>query len=289
MRIARFGDTYAAAYTFGAALMDDNWQSDRPPVAQAVSGASGAFDYYGSNNYPIMPVTANKKFAITGTSSADLEDSLITLRAATIATDRSKLWWLDRDDSTKYWSWAKCTRLRAVDTYKEKGRWVKLVDIDFYMPEGIWYGETQNTENDSISIGGAYTGDATIAVTNSGNISALVYITLQPANVGMIQAAARVKTGATAVSQWNFTGGVSDGTYLVVDARTYICTNASADAYSGLAVGDATLIDATDVDQVAWLWIPTGSYDLYIKVEGDTGGSTESVTYTIYWWHTYVF
>lgn len=278
MRIARFGDTYAAGYTFSTTLMDDNWQSARPPIAQAVSGANGVFDYYGSNPYPIAPVLANKKFAITGTSHADLEDSLITLRAATIATDRSKLWWLDRDGSTKYWAWAKCTRLRAVDTYKERGQWVKLVDIDFYMPEGVWYGETENSDSDTEP---AAFGSRT--VTNSGNYNALVKTTVTLGTTG--GSGNGVINTTVGNHGWEYD---SVGTNpLIVDARTYTVTEGGVDGYSEFGLNDGSApwaADAPTIDHVAWLWLQPGSNTLKTYTVSGTGA-----TFKFEWWDTYVF
>ena len=287
MRIARFGDAYATAYTFSATLMDDSWQSMRPPIMQDVSGANGVFDYYGSNNYPINPVVASKKFAITGTSSADLEDSLITLRAATIATDRSKLWWLDRDNSTYYWAWAKCTRLNTSDTYKESGRWVKNVDIEFYMTEGVWYGAVENSESGTWTI--THPSDTEIVeVTNSGNIPALVAITLTPSGLAINPVGAQIRDGVsgTPYSQWQFNAAVTTGHVFICNARTYVCLNHAIDAYTSLDVGDATLIGSDDIDQVAWLWIPSGTHNCYLKCETADDGSA---SFGIKWWDTYVF
>lgn len=278
MRIARFGDTYAGGYVFSTALMADSWQSMRPPIAQAVSGASGVFDYYGTNNYPIAAVMANKKFAITGTSSADLEDSLITLRAATIAADRSKLWWLDRDDSTNYWAWAKCTRLKTADTYKERGRWVKLVDIGFYMPEGVWYGATENSDSDSIPAAASNR-----ILTNSGNYNSLVQVTM---TLGT--------TGGTWNGVINLTVGNIGWKYetvstnpLIVDARTYIVTEGGADGYSEFSYNDGTLPwipNAPTVNQVAWLWMQPGSNTMRMYTVSGTGATVQ-----FDWWDTYVF
>lgn len=280
MRIARFGDTYAGGYVFSTALMADSWQSMRPPIAQAVSGASGFFDYYGTNNYPIAPVVASKKFGITGTSSADLEDSLITLRAATIATDRSKLWWLDRDNSTNYWAWAKCTRLKASDSYKERGRWVKNVDISFYMPEGIWYGASQNSDTFTFS-GGTFADES---ISTSGNLPALPTCTVTPsgANATTILVNIVDLSIAANISVWKFTDTVNDGDDLVVNAADYICTNNAVDAYSGLSIG----YDAHNSfdPQIVFMHFSGVASTMNGTLTGANAGSC-----AVTWWDRYVF
>jgi hypothetical protein len=274
MRIARFGDTYAGGYAFALSLMDDTWQSARPVIAQRVSGASGAFDHYGSDNFPISPLTAVKKFAITSSvSSADIEDSLNTLRNATIAAARSKLWWLDRDETTKYWQWAKCIRLKTSDTQKEKGRWAKNVEIEFYMPEGVWYGETQvSTE---------YTTAGPHTITNNGNVNALLYsqFMLNPpynrelTNWDISNAANSATVG------WS--GSLSDiSNQLVIDAENYIAEIILiSDEYANLTFGSG---------QVAWMWLDPGSNAVtFTPTFG--AGAAQTYTITVEYWHTYVF
>ncbi len=224
MRMARFGDTYSSAYVFSLTLMEDSWQSTRPPLAQAVSGASGAFDYYGANNFPASPVTATKKFSLVGTSSADLEDSLIVLRATTIGADRSKLWWLDRDNSTKYWSWAKCTGIKDFDSYKQKGRWLMPVELTFFMSEGVWYGDTQQSWSNTMVIPASTVGYAVNGLTNDGNVNALLDVRIVPDDGLTVEDSA---VGVFGVSQWESASDVADGIQLFVLASQY--KNVTAD------------------------------------------------------------
>ena len=218
MRMTRFGDAYGSAYTFTDVLMEDSWGSTRPPIAQAVSGASGVFDFYGANNFPISPVTATKKFALTATTSALIEDALITLRAATIAADRSKLWWLDRDEATVYWSWAKCVALNDADSYKEKGRWLKVVELTFFMSEGLWYGDTEQSWSETMVIPASTVGRAVTGLTNDGNVNAPLDVRIVPHDSLTVEDSA---AGVWGVSQWEHAADTDDGEQLFVLASKY--------------------------------------------------------------------
>ncbi len=222
--MARFGDAYGSAYTFGLALMEDSWKSTRPGVVQRVSGANGEFDFYADNAPPIAPVVATKKFAITSSvSSAAIEDALELLRTATISrSTRSKLWWLDRDGTTKYWAWAKCETLNAADTYKEKGRWLKNVTLTFRMSEGVWYGDTMQTWSETMVIPASTVGRAVSGLTNSGNVRALLDARIVPHDSLTMEDSA---VGVFGISQWESAADVDDGEQLSVLASKYKTVN----------------------------------------------------------------
>jgi hypothetical protein len=66
MIIDRFGDTYSTAYVFPRQNVIDDWGVTRPPVSARVGGMAGAFDFYGSDNYPIGPMVIRKSFSMLG-------------------------------------------------------------------------------------------------------------------------------------------------------------------------------------------------------------------------------
>jgi hypothetical protein len=66
MIIDRFGDTYATAYQLPRGNVVDDWAISRPPVIARVGGMNGAFDFYGSDNYPVQPMTIRKTFSMIG-------------------------------------------------------------------------------------------------------------------------------------------------------------------------------------------------------------------------------
>lgn len=69
MIIDRFGDTYSTAYVFPRNNVVDDWDISRPSVSARVGGMSGAFDFYGSDNYPIGPMVIRKSFSLINTGS----------------------------------------------------------------------------------------------------------------------------------------------------------------------------------------------------------------------------
>jgi len=290
MRIARIGATYASAYEFSTTLMDDSWSSSRPPVAQKVSGADGVFDYYGELGFPLAPVTATKKFAIVGTSAADLEDSLNTLRLNTITYFKNlqKLWWLDRDETTKYWSWAKTISLNTADSYKDKGRWLKPVTVQFYMPEGVWYAETVSTTTFG-PITGPSSGFA--STTYIGNYYAAVKATVNASNkVEAVSVQVSMSTGPTFSRTVTFddTGGagIAAGEELEIDSASFSALNDAAgtpfDAYDKISL---------PTGQVTWLYFPPAiqpsALNAFVGASGITSGATLTIDFE--WYNTYVF
>ena len=66
MIIDRFGATYSAAYLFSRHNVVDDYEISRAPVTARVGGMNGAFDFYGSNNYPVQPMIIRKNFSLVG-------------------------------------------------------------------------------------------------------------------------------------------------------------------------------------------------------------------------------
>ncbi len=64
MIIDRFGSAYATAYQLPILQGQDDWATSRPPVLAKVGGMNGAFDFYGTSNYPLESVTVKKSFTL---------------------------------------------------------------------------------------------------------------------------------------------------------------------------------------------------------------------------------
>lgn len=243
MKIARFGDdTWAGSYVFGNALMEDTWASARPVLGAQAGGAGGVFDFHGSTSSPPVPLVARKKFALTAATSSAIEDALDTLRAWTIVksnsrlTDLSRLWFLDRDGSTRYWMQAKCTKLNASESYRERGRWMKVVDVEFYCQEGLWYGESEQGYNS-----GLVTGELIDSITNAGNYLALVRILVEVDATSPAAMTNCILINDLNGADWTFAGTVAIGDKLIVNANDYTVTNNLVAAYSDLTIGTGQL------------------------------------------------
>ncbi|NTU66126.1 MAG: hypothetical protein HGB05_22650, partial [Chloroflexi bacterium] len=163
MIIARYGSTWAGGYVLPNGMMIDDYGTDRASIASRVGGLDGVFDYLGDDANPIAPVRVRKTAIISATSWAGVETALDTLRAA-LTGEESCLWGECRD-GTHRWAYAKCVLIGDAD---KTGQYLHCpIEIEFLLPEGLWYGETQHVENESE---GAYTWN------NAGNVPATLFV-----------------------------------------------------------------------------------------------------------------
>lgn len=280
MLIARFGDTWAGAYELPQLKAIDEWRAERPVVAEQVSGASGVFEYYDDDNFPVAPLNLSKKLTLKGTSYSNVETLLNTMRDATIAADKTKLWGLLRDGTTHVWTWAKCVGFRGPEVYN-RGQFLHMdVDLAFYGKSGLWYSETKAGNTITCEFDEA---SDTGTPPNNGNVPALVKFTVTPDTVTMTSAAANIANQCT----WQFDANVLATKDLVVDGELYSCTNDGADAYTDLTLGSSSLIGSAATPQVAWFWLVPGSNTVTVKRAPFPAGG--EVDFVLEWWHTYVF
>ncbi len=80
------------------------------------------------------PLSGTYFYKITHTNA--LEEAIAALRAATIDVAESKLWILQRDDTT-LWAWAKCTALNVSDTWQSY--FTLKATVEFFCREGLWH------------------------------------------------------------------------------------------------------------------------------------------------------
>lgn len=237
MIIDRFGDTYAGAYQLPQLKADDDWGAERPAVISQVSGASGAFDHYGSDNYPVSPLSISKAFTLSGSSYSNVGTLETALRAATIAANRSKLWGLWRD-GTRVWTWAKCIGLTMPRT--SEGEFTTIPgQLAFFASEGLWYSEVVQSSGDLVFAVSPHN----FNVTNNGNYRALALT-----SIALSGGSHTADALSNAVSGWSSTT-VFNTNPLVVDAVAYSVTMAGADVYATFS---------PDAGQVAWLWLDPG-------------------------------
>lgn len=272
MIVARFGgQNFAAAYEFPLSLVTDDWQGTRPPVVQKVSATAGVFDPFGGTNFPVAPVLVKKSFALVASSSSAIDDARDTLKAATyVHTTNDRLWFLDRDGSTKYWCYGKCVRFKASETYKEKGRFLKKVNLDFFCREGLWYGDTTQTYTDT-----GVSGISSFSLTNSGNYPALVACAITARGSGATDITVDNQSAVIGTIGVQFIGTVAINTAYGFSSTTYAAATAAGDAYA-----NQTLTGNTS--RVCWFWLEPGANTVVTE--------SDSTTYdtSIIWEHTYV-
>lgn len=258
MIIDRFGSTYAGAFDLTNLQADDNWPAARPPVISPVSGAGGAFDHYGVDNYPVSPLNISKTFTLSGSSYANVGVLETALRAAAISVGESKLWGIWRDGTTRVWAWAKCIGLSMPRT--SDGQFTTMPgEIVFFAREGLWYGEVEHTGFHAFAASPFNFSD-----TNNGNYPALVKTTINANHTA--DALSNPSSGWTSTTA--FTSA------LVVDARAYsVWRDTFIDAYATFS---------PDAGQVAWLWLAPGSNSMTYTYTG-AGGQIQTE-----YFHTYV-
>lgn len=247
MIIDRFGDTYAGAYQLPQMQADDDWGAERPAVVSSAGGASGSFDHFGSDNYPISPLSVSKSFTLSGSSYSNVGTLETALRAATISANRSKLWGLWRDGTTRVWAWAKCVGLTMPRT--SGGEFTTMPgQLAFFVPEGLWYGETTSTNIEPFS-----SSPHVFSVTNNGNYPAMVKTTITGTHTA--DALSNPSSG------WTSTTSFSSA--LVVDAPAYsVWRDSNIDAYATFSAS---------AGQIAWLWVIPGSNSMTYTYTGGAG------------------
>lgn len=262
MIVSRFGSTWAGAYMLPNAMMVDDFGTDRQALSARVGGLDGEFDYHGDDANPIGPVTVKKTAIITATSWAGVETALDALRAATITQAESKLWLLMRDGSHR-WAWAKCIGLSDPD---RTGQFLHCpIEITFYLSEGLWYSESENTA--TLANAGS------VNVVNVGNVAAAVRV-----GVTVTTAALTAFAVSSAACGWSFAGSVAAaaGEKLIVDAAAYSALNNGSDCYANLTITNEARL---------YLFAEPGT-TLFTITKTQGGGGTISTT--LKWYDTWV-
>lgn len=218
MLIARFGTVWDTAYVLPTLKASDNWVPTRPPVIARVSGVSGAFDYYGDDNFPLSPLDITKTFTLEGSSYSNVETLRVALLDETIALGRTKLWGLWRDGTTHVWTWAKCISMKAVETAAEKTSLLMNVEARFQCFTGFWYGESRQSWIETIVVPASTIAEAATGLDNAGNANALVDVKIIPQD-GLTIGPTTVQVRGT--SMWQQLVEVDDGEMLSVLASRY--------------------------------------------------------------------
>ena len=258
MKIAVFGSTYAGGYAFSQIQAEDTIPSERSAAIQQVGGQGGAFDVWGDDNGPIGPIVVTKKFTLKSSSLTAVDTDEATLRAATIAAGRTKLWLLGRDGTTHRWAHAKCIGLNRGEKPAEFLH--RNYEAKFLLSEGLWYAESESN--------GVRLGAGNLTCTNNGNTRALVRAVVSS---GATNPGLAIGSGPPI---WAWTG-VTAGTGLIVNAQSNVVTNDGADAYANLSYGPA------GVGQVQFFWLNPGANTVIVTMTG-------SVFATLYWYDTYL-
>jgi hypothetical protein len=263
--IRRFGDTWHSAFVLSDVKSQDDFAVSRPAVLTQVGGASGAFDHWSDDNFPLAPATPGKQLSLTADLYRSISDNLEDLKTATVGAGRSKLWREYRDGLTRQWAWAKCTDLSFRDVAGDEYMF-KPATLRFSLPEALWYGEVAHTISDFSLVGQG--NPYLFNIANFGNTPAMLYafITNDPGGdyLGMIQF-----TNSTNGYAWRleFAPEVAPKAILV-DSGAYSCRYGNT--YDPLTLaqdGYAVLSDSTDTLMLPWMQLEPGVNEMEFEYD----------------------
>lgn len=295
MIITHFGgDIVAFAYALSQVDSEEDYSIDRPPVVAQVSGASGAFNFYGQgtgddkfalsgvSGSPAAPRTITKTFKLhePGGTYTDVKDLLDELVRNTVAfyipNGPHPIIHATRRDGTRIKALGECT---SVSPPERIGQFQTLaVDLSFFLSEGLWYSEGRNQV--------VRNGAGVIAIANAGNWPAMVRVQIEAGVIAPEVKVKRTSTPTGTICQWEWVGTTSGAgsNRFRVDPDFYSVTNGGVGAYADFTAG---------AGQVAWLWLPPtntadggGGPDTY---ELEIAASVmASQTTTVSWHDTYL-
>jgi hypothetical protein len=259
--------TYGAAYNatpFSQKMADDNFQAILPTRAQKMSLGSGSFDFFRNTNDPPAPFMARKSFVITASTEAALATSVNTMLTNTVGYYREfgtevplYLWGLKRGGSAStatdfYHTPAKVVKCNTSSSWKQNGKYMQRVVIEFYCPDGVWYGQYKATN--------AITAASTV-INNTGDYPAQLDVKVRP--TGSAITSIKIQNSTTTLTpEWEYSNTILTSEDLYVLATQYSCTVVGAtttDTYEYLALAAASGATTT-----AWMWVDPGNNTINI-------------------------
>lgn len=274
-------------YQFGVAPLPDRMTEDDLSTGQADStlldSVGSVFDYYGSTrrlprrivtpfvgkyvgekayivdesgNY-LVDESGNR--IIAGDAGQMLRAQVDAIRAMIGAQDT--LYRRREDDSATQWKRARLLSAEFVRTLEESHAYVATVRLTFETTMTGWRSASQRSANLS--------GD-TITADNLGNFTVRDAIL----NINATGTVTTVTVSYPSGVSWTWTGSMTSGQTLVVDAGALTVRKSGADAYSGFALGSSHTAQG-------WLDLPVGT--TYVRVTADG-----PITATLYWYDIYI-
>lgn len=262
MIASAFGISAGSRYVFPTLQAEDDVTSVRPAVVGQVGGAAGAFDFYGAYRYPLGAVVYTKKFTVSGVNYSDVETSLQSAQAYTIAdtapTSRTYLYGTVRGGTPhEFYTPAKCISFKAPE--QAGSNYTTLpVELQFQLPQPWWYSKSNTTTLNANSYGTVFL--------NGGNLITQVKVVVTRATGSNITSVAVANT--TTGESWTYASGTGFSTALTVDAGLYEAKIGASGCYSSLTFGTT---------QMSWLSLAPGNNTLTLVV---TGGTTWTAVFT---------
>ena len=265
MLIAGFGGTYADANIFPVNMPEDDWTLQRPAAARRVPFAGGAYDFSGTMQDALAAYIVRKKFVLVS-NYGHLEGDVSSLRKSLFGLGESKLW-LDVRDGTHRWAWAKCTKFSLIE--KVENQESAEINIEFYLRQGLWYGETLRQDGWVLS-GGHWD------IVNAGNIATPVKVSITAKTTPITYAYVGKHEGGTTIVRFEYRGSIAADKALVVDPAIYSAKNDGVGCYN-----DMTFLHADERGR--WLTIDPGTTRIDFGGTGGSGASTISFEWYDAW------
>lgn len=227
---------------------------------------------------PAFEDTTGASYTIVlGSIWSVLDLAIDEIKRRTLALGETKLWGLLRDGRLR-WAWAKCTGVTAPEKYGNK--LAMPGEIDFYLREGLWYGETEQ----ALTIADE-TSPYTFTLTNSGNAPAYLKATLT--NNAVDALTLPKLENLTNGLEWTFdqagtTDDVVEDGVLIVDAAAHSVT------YNDPGVGHETGAYASltlPATQVVFMQLEPGVNSMRFSA---TITGTPDYDLVLAWWDTYL-
>lgn len=245
-----------------------------PTAAPLVTLPGGFFDLYGSEQAPRAQTRIDHSCTVIGTSNSNLTTQVNAIRAK--RGKRGQLWRQHRDGSTE-WTYARLLEARGVGDVVIP--WRQPLSLTFLMLSPIWYGTLHSgpwtlnsgkTLNSGLELNAPSntttlnTSPKDITVINGGNATVdnpVITVTAGGANI-----TALTIRNATSGAELTFSGTITGGQALVINAGAGSVKNNAVNAYSSFGFGVNHTIDA-------WFPLVPGSNSITVT---KTGGSTNS-------------
>jgi hypothetical protein len=283
MIVARFGDTWQNAYRLGLLEAEETDEVQRSPTLQEVGGAHGAFDFSAASPWPLKPKEINRTFSVASETFQGIDKAVEELKGALLGVGRSKVWGVLRDGSTRRWAWGKCASLSTRET---RGQYFsKSVTARFLMPEGVWYGETQNVIAQTSAY--AAVGDTQWSVQYRGNLPAPYKATFSRVN-STHSTDQIIFQNLTNLNYWSFNPASSNVGTVHVDSGAFsVIYYAPDDELSPInAYTSLTLGTPPNTSGPLWHWLVPGNNDL--RVQWVTASGTSDMVVTLTWYDLFL-
>lgn len=235
------------------------------PATTRLMGLDGGFDADGTRPSPAEIGSIQFSFRLTADDPAAMQAKLDAVNRLAALGER-KLYWQPEGNYNLRWCWAKVNNLGL--TYRSDDAFlVQRIDASFQASDPHWY------EDETSQVIPASNTLTLATVPHTGNAITLAKVTVA-CGVGQTCTNPIIRRfiGGITYDEVHYTGTLTAGQSLVIDARAKSVTKDGVGVYADF--------DAADPD---WLRLLPGSNDIRVSF----ANSTDAATVTLAWLPTY--